>query len=480
MQIKRFEARDMAEALKMIKKEFGSEAVILSAKTIKKPAGLLGTLKKSGVEITAASDRQPSSEVPADGPLQTAPPISKSDNLWPKDLIGAALDRIRLETKPSPADQSPTRSPSVDGEPPDANDPEIVALRLVLDEQGVCPPLGEEIIEAVLQGIPQRRELTRQRIKKEFNRILEKKISIASPILRAVGQPRTIALVGPTGAGKSSTIAKLAAVYALQKHYPVGIISLDHERIGSTVALEKYARIIGVPFAVAASGDQLQGTVRHYHNMAFIFIDTPGLGMAENEKINQLANFLGEVVLDEVHLLISAATKERDMQGLCEAFRTCRVNRLIFTKLDETADFGNLLNLLSQTNTPLAYVTRDQRIPGDIEAARSAAIADLILKPTGAAPAQKMEDKKPVFKNAAPIHMQLCNDDCYVANKNSDIFHHRSCKAVKRIASDNVQVFRSIPEAEAKNFKPCRMCCPEMPIKNSYFRKFAPQSAASR
>ena len=201
MQIKRFEARDMAEALKMIKKEFGSEAVILSAKTIKKPAGILGTLKKSGVEITAASDRQQLPEVTADAALKPLPNIPGPASEWPENLIETALDSISLEKKRSPLDQNRPGSNSSDEEPPNANDPEIAALRLVLDDQGVCPSLCEEISDAVLRSVSHRRELTRQRIKKEFNRILEEKISIAPPILRAVGQPRTIALVGPSGAG---------------------------------------------------------------------------------------------------------------------------------------------------------------------------------------------------------------------------------------------------------------------------------------
>jgi flagellar biosynthesis protein FlhF len=340
--------------------------------------------------------------------------------------------------------------------------------------------LSDEISEDVLRSIPQRKELTRQRIKKEFNRILEKKISIASPILRAVGQPRTIALVGPTGVGKSTTIARLAAIYALQKQCPAGIISLDHDRIGSTVALEKYSRIIGVPFTVASSVDDLQNVVRSYHHMAFIFIDTPGFGIAENKKITKLASLLGSVALDEVHLLMSAATKEKDMRALCQTFKTCRVNRLILTKLDETADFGNLLNVLNQTDIPLAYLTKDQQIPGNIEVARPAAIADLILRPTTAVPVCKKDKKKLTLKDTATMDMKILNGDCYVANKNSDIFHHRSCKSVKLIASDNAKVFRSVSEAEANNFKPCRMCCPETLTKNSFFRKLTPQSAASR
>lgn len=481
MQIKRFEARDMAEALKMIKKEFGSEAVILSAKTVKKPAGLLGSLRKSGVEITAASDGQRPSEVPEEAPLQETQTILHSPaNSRFKDLIGTTLDKISLGKSLPATTQNQSLSTPRGDRPSEADNPEIVALMLALDNQGVSSSLCNEISEAMLRSIPQSKELTRQRIKKEFIQILEKKITIASPMARAVGQPRKIALVGPTGAGKSTTIAKLAAIYALQKHYPVGIITIDQDRVGSTVALERYSRIIGVPFAVACHADHLKSAVRDFHNMAFIFIDTPGLGAAQKQKITQLSILLRSVALDEVHLLMSATTKEKDMRGLCEAFKICQINRLIITKLDETADVGNLLNLLNQTDIPLAYLTGDQQIPGDIQAARSSSLADLILKSTDSDPVKKEGNQKTSSQIAAVIDTQSLNGDWYVANKNSDIFHHRSCKSVKRIASDHVQVFRSLSEAEEKKFKPCRMCCPETLTKNSLFRKYTPQTAVSR
>jgi flagellar biosynthesis protein FlhF len=471
----------MAEALKMIKKEFGSEAVILSAKTIKKTTGLLGSLRKSGVEITAASDGQRPSEASEEATLQKTQTILPSPaNSRFKDLIGTTLDKISLGKSLPANNQNQSFSIAWGNRPSGADDPEIVALRLALDNHGVNSSLGDEISEAVLRSIPQRKELTRQRIKKEFIQILGKKISIASPIARSVGQPRKIAFVGPTGAGKSTTIAKLAAIYALQKNYPVGIITLDQDRVGSTVALEKYSRIIGVPFAVACHADHLINAVRDFHNMAFIFIDTPGLGASQKQKISQLSILLRRVALDEVHLLMSATTKEKDMRGLCEAFKTCQINRLIITKLDETADVGNLINLLHQTDIPLAYLTGDQHIPGDIQAARFSSLADLVLKSTDADLAKEEDNQKTSSKTAATIDTQLLNDDYYIANKNSDIFHHCSCKSVKRIASDNVQVFRSLSEAEEKNFKPCRMCCPETLTKNSLFRKFTPQTAVSR
>ena len=168
------------------------------------------------------------------------------------------------------------------------------------------------------------------------------------------------------------------------------------------------------------------------------------------------------------------------MRELCDAFKTCRVNRLIFTKLDETVDFGNLLNLLNQSDIPLAYLIRDQRIPGGVEAARSAAIADLIFKPMAAGTVRETENQKKILKDTPAANALLLKDDCYVANKNSDIFHRRDCKSVKRIATNNVLVFRSISDAAEKNFKPCRMCCPEVLTQNSFFKHFVPQTAASR
>jgi flagellar biosynthesis protein FlhF len=356
----------------------------------------------------------------------------------------------------------------------------IAKLRLNLEEQGVADHLIRQIIKNITSEVKNLDSITKEDIKNVFSRIIEDKVSIAKAIDRHNGKPYLVAFVGPTGVGKTTTIAKLSAKYALENKNSIALISLDCQRVGATVTLEKYAGIIGLPYKTVSSEEELRQSIKLFQNSRYIFIDTPGLAISDTEKINQLSIQLNGIAPDEIHLLLSAVTKDQDMAQLCRTYTPCKVNRLIFTKIDETFGIGNLLNLIEKRKISLSYLTNGQCIPEDIINASTDVITDLLINSSNSynRAERRLFSNKDMRDNSQL--MSLPEGDYYIANKNSDIFHHRNCKSVERINLNNVIIFQNILDAQKQNFKPCRMCCLEKTRNNRLMQRFRHKIAVSR
>ena len=472
MQIKRFEAKDMTEALKMIKKEFGSQAVILSAKTLKKSGGLFGAVRKAGVEITAASDRYRSIDLKTQLPIKEENYISKSVNTSSTVNKFANLEdgfsKSGLDGKQQLTDHLESRFES----------PFIKKLYISLKEQGLTDFLLGHIIDKISITTQQNQTVSIEEIKKTFYQVIDERVVVAEQLGIKEGKSNIVAFVGPTGVGKTTTIAKLGAINVLEKKYSVALISLDHQRIGATTTLERYAGIIGLPYKTVRSEKELRSIVNKFEGNHLILVDTPGIAVMNKERIDQLAKQLASISPNEVHLLISAATKDKDMVRICSTYAPCQVNRLIFTKIDETLEFGNLLNLLENKKIPLAYVTNGQQIPEDIIKGQSETIADLLFFATNV---QNLSEKKVKVKRNIRTTQSIFSQagEYYIANKNSDIFHHQMCKSVERINMNNVIIFENIYDALEQNFKPCRMCCHEKTRNAQLMQRFNQKVAIS-
>lgn len=462
MQIKRFEARDMTEALKMIKNEFGSQAVILSAKTLKKSNGIFGAVRKTGVEITAASDQYRSID------LKEQMPVEKERNEEKLKIE----DKITILPERSKNENVEISSHELIDENRKNESPLIEKLSLNLHEQGLDNFLAQNIVDSIVDATRHQSFLSMEDVKAAFIQTVRDKITISPSVGPKENRAKTVAFVGPTGVGKTTTIAKLSVLNALQKKYSVALISMDCHRVGATITLEKYAGIIGLQYRMVGSEEELKNALNEFRNNQLIFIDTPGLAISDQDKIVQLGKQFASVSIDEVHLLLSAGTKDKDMHLLCKTYRPCGANRLIFTKIDETSSFGNLLNLLDKENIPLSYVTNGQKIPEHIVSALPDTVAELLFNFTYI---QNLSDNQNTSEKGVIRSSQsnfLPPGDCYVANKNSDIFHHRDCKSVERINMSNIVVFQNMSDAKSQSFKPCRMCCVEKGGSDRLMQKF--------
>jgi flagellar biosynthesis protein FlhF len=479
----------MAAALRKVKKEFGDQAVILSAKTIKQPGRLFGTHKRKGVEITAASDRFPRSEEKALGRFDTVMPAVMPD---PANPLGTELPvKTVVKSKP-PVPEAPSpslmetvaatagrhtkaqKTATVKAPKPG---PELERFKHALLAQDVSADLATQMVHrvtaagaAAVEGAPAGTAASAD-LNTRFKQFLKEQLRFATPERPAKSGPQVIALVGPTGVGKTTTTAKLAAVLNTRESARVGVISLDHQRIGGTAQLEVLARVMDLPLTVIRTKAEIKAALARMRSLDIILVDTPGVSANRIQDLKKLDQQLRPLCPDEVHLLLSATTKDRDLQLLCEQFNRVGYNRLIFTKLDETSVYGNLLNLMSSNKTPLAYLTDGPHVPEGLKTATADAVIALFTPRTGASNGSK-KNTGVASPKLGTAQMPGGQQDYFVANRNSDIFHQPDCKAVKRINPENILMFKNMGEAKARDFKPCRMCCAVRLTKRPAFETF--------
>ena len=196
---------------------------------------------------------------------------------------------------------------------------------------------------------------------------------------RGPGEPKIVALVGPPGSGKTTTLVKLAVNYGLAARRPVLLLSMDTYRVAAADQLRSYAAILGVGFQVLETVASLAQAIEENRGKELIFIDTPGLGYGELEDSASLGNFLSTRGDIDTHLVLSASMKPADLSRMVDAFGILRPQHLLFTKLDETGSYGPILSEAARTAKPLSFFTNGQRVPEDLEVASRERLLDLVL-----------------------------------------------------------------------------------------------------
>jgi len=203
---------------------------------------------------------------------------------------------------------------------------------------------------------------------------------IAAPsTLDGMPEKKIVAFVGPTGVGKTTSIAKLAARLALQKNKRVVLVTLDGYRIGAIEQLRSYASLMGIPFHFAGQITELNTVIEENAQRDYILIDTAGRGPGDMDAMQNLAAFLKESDAVERHLVLSATTKPSDMRQIMDRFEVCCPDYLLFTKLDETSTPGPILNELVRTQKRFSYYTDGQRVPDDLHDVSGDRIIDIVL-----------------------------------------------------------------------------------------------------
>jgi flagellar biosynthesis protein FlhF len=240
--------------------------------------------------------------------------------------------------------------------------------------------VAEEIVKTLHRTLRpdhlQQRQFVREKIAEQLERLLP----VSGPITRTkTSGPHVVALIGPTGVGKTTTIAKLAAKLKLDENRRIGLVTIDTYRIAAVDQLKKYADIIGSPLRVVHTPEELREAVQQMRDCDFVLIDTAGRSPKDTLKLNELRTFLEAASPEEVHLVLSATADRGCVDLAIEKFSNVRVDKLIFTKLDEARHVGAVLGVVRSVRKPLSYVTTGQGVPADIEVARGKRIAQLIL-----------------------------------------------------------------------------------------------------
>jgi flagellar biosynthesis protein FlhF len=392
MQVRKFEAADMSAALAAVKEAMGPEAVILTTRTL----GRDGLFSRARVEVTAALE---------EAPKVVAVPESQS--------ASHRIDDTVLEIKLAPLKREIQALHGTLRARQENDD--LSGLRLELGDLrrilagvggGIVPGSANSLVERletadVESGLARR--LARQAVARGYDPALEPgsetdevghdrrnhagQRAILEAVLAenlggvapesAVGR-QIIAVVGPTGVGKTTTLAKLAARAALMDGKRVGLITVDTYRVGGIDQLRTYADLIKVGMHVAPDAQSFRRALDRQADCDLVFVDTAGRGPGDVSQIRNLADVFGAAPV-EIHLVVAAPTGRRDLRRILGRYQGLPIAALLFTKLDEATGLGSILNAVDESKNPLSYVTFGQRVPEDMSRADPEALARQIV-----------------------------------------------------------------------------------------------------
>jgi flagellar biosynthesis protein FlhF len=259
----------------------------------------------------------------------------------------------------------------------------LFAQYLRLQEAHVAPEIADLIIGQVRDELTQAELVSADIVRQAVLRQLAALIPVTGAMGKAgpseTGRPLTIALVGPTGVGKTTTIAKLAAAYKLRQGKKVGLITSDTYRIAAVDQLRTYANIIGLPLKVAQTPREMSGACSALADCDVILIDSAGRSQHDKGRLDEQALFIEAAMPDETHLVLSATAAEPVLNRASERFNVLKPSRVIFSKLDEAVHFGVIVNTCRKVGARVSYVTTGQEVPDEIELAQADRLARLVL-----------------------------------------------------------------------------------------------------
>lgn len=388
MIIKKFHGKTEKEAMEAAQKELGSGVVLMSVKELKKK-GLFAFLKPKMMEVTVALEEEPDRAVPVKREPTKAlvPPAATEESrqaaegnaLWQKEekqdkVIEEKLENLQslLEKQLHNSDAHKEQEEEKGAEEkPKQEDSNVRFLKLLYHtmlENEINEKYANQIIDeldAVLKpNMP---------IDFMLSSVYQKmilKFGQSGGIKPADKNPKVVFFVGPTGVGKTTTIAKIASRYRVDEKKKVALFTTDTYRIAAAEQLRTYANILEVPFRVIYSVEEIRQGIKEFADYDYIFVDTAGhshQNVKQREAMEAFIKAVDETIEKEVYLVVSATTKYKDLISIADAYSAMTEYKLIFTKLDETMTLGNLLNLKLHTGAQMSYVTCGQNVPDDME-----------------------------------------------------------------------------------------------------------------
>jgi len=397
MRVKRFVANTMQEAVAQMRDEFGQEAVILDTRLTKR-GGFLGLFGKKYVEVTAALDTKSTVEQDernvkplhesrqkgmGEQLLKSAGPPPQEDSGFEEPMpipvkIAWQLYQETLKREDSVVSGTEPHE-TIRTVPKDLPWPPMVTdiQRRMVDSE-VDERLASAIVQSVWQEVkdePIDSETMNTKVKARIAAMLR----CVSPWDFSEVKPRVVALVGPTGVGKTTTLAKIAANYSLIAGAEVALVTLDTYRIAAVEQLRTYAEIIGIPLKVAETPDEVRQCVESWSYKDLILIDTAGTSQRGTERLQEVGIALQPITGIECHLVFSVTTRYRDLADIIRRFDKIGFDHLIATKLDETNCYGTLLTAYALARRPFSFLTDGQDVPECIQVAEATHISELIM-----------------------------------------------------------------------------------------------------
>ncbi len=367
----------MQEALALVRQELGPDAAVLHTREMygSPPLSWIPGLRK--IEVTAAIDVNVPSRLPeaptnaSDNELEAAAPAARSvlrRDASHHDMRGQLIHLQAMV-------EDLCRRTSSQHDLPDA----MFQLYTGLIDVDINEERARTLVERVRDNVTRDGIEDLLMLKMYLARTIEEELAIAGPLRVEPGRCRLVALVGPTGVGKTTTIAKLAANFRLREKRKVGLITVDTYRVAAVEQLRTYADIIDLPMQVVSTPREMREAARAMAHLDLVLLDTAGRSPKDEVKIQELKAFLAEANADEVHLVLSSVASAMSLEQTARRFAEVGTTGLVLTKLDEATSFGHLLPLLTGMGLPLSYVTDGQNVPDDIAPADRSRIAKLIL-----------------------------------------------------------------------------------------------------
>ncbi len=398
MIIKKYQGTSEAEATTKAKEDLGKDAVIMNVKTVKHK-GLYRLLKKSYVEVTAAVDEpselsrerstqtgtsqikpeeSKSRERSVYGNLQEAEGSERMDAMLEDSLTKTSAIEERLDNLAQILERQMKEPKEEDEKTVDQNSR---IIKLVFD-QLVSNEVTEENAREIISEIdqPDQKLQLYDLLASVYQKIVLK-LGQMKTIEPEEGKAKVVFFIGPTGVGKTTTIAKLASKFKLEQKCKLAIITADTYRIAAVEQIRTYANILSVPIDVVYNAAEIKDAIKKYETYDLIFVDTAGRSHKSDEQREDVKTLL-EAVSEyepEIYLVLSATTKYRDLIRITETYSDILNYRLLFTKIDETTAIGNILNIRMLTKEPLSYTTFGQNVPDDIEVTDAQYIAKQLL-----------------------------------------------------------------------------------------------------
>ena len=404
MIIKKFTAKTEAEATADARRELGSNVVVMNVRTVKQK-GLFSFLKAPLIEVTVAleeeSERSATRQMvvtptppPVPNPVKEA--VSQVSNLVTADLekredkerkesaIEERLDSLQslLEKqiatpapKPEPVAEAPKQTVKATPEKDESDiqdvDAELLKFMKLLYNTMIENEVNEKVANAIIDetrksskpGMPFDYALANT-----YQKMILK-FGTSERIKPATRGPKVVFFIGPTGVGKTTTIAKIASKFSVDEGKKVALLTADTYRIAAAEQLRTYANILEVPFRVIYSVEEVEHALEDFAAYDYILVDTAGhshQNEVQREQMNGFIHSVDGLAEKETFLVLSATTKYRDLISIADTYSSMTDYKLIFTKLDETTTLGNLLNIKLHTGTTIAYVTDGQNVPDDI------------------------------------------------------------------------------------------------------------------
>jgi flagellar biosynthesis protein FlhF len=392
MDIKTYRAKSMRDALELVRRELGPSAAVLHTREVN--SGVLGRmLFGRQYEVAASAVVNVPSRLPAAG------------------TGGWALGTGDVSAYSSPEPPAPSAEQEFDYRARYRDDfrhqvagqlDELHAMVEKLCQRAASAPAHElpeamfhaftDMIEAEIEESIARAWIDRVRegrnaheladtllVKSRVAQLLEDEIKVSGPITVEPDRCRVVALVGPTGVGKTTTIAKLAANYRLREKRRVGLITVDTYRVAAVEQLRTYADIIDLPMEVVATPREMREAVARMSHLDLVLMDTAGRSPRDEVKIQELKSMLGEAEPDEVQLVLSSTAGAKSLLATAERFVDVGTTALVLTKLDEASSLGHLVSLVRECRLPVSYLTDGQNVPDDIEVAERRRLAYMLL-----------------------------------------------------------------------------------------------------